>query len=81
VKDNGIGIKKEFQDKIFQIFQRAPNHLKVEGSGIGLSIVKKIVELNGGRVWVESEEGKGSQFFVEWPKASDRSKFKPSQAA
>ena len=67
VKDNGIGIKKEFQDKIFQIFQRAPNALKVEGSGIGLSIVKKIAELNGGRVWVESEEGKGSEFFVDWP--------------
>ena len=69
VKDNGIGIKKEFHEKIFQIFQRAPNRLNVEGSGIGLSIVKKIVELNGGRVWVESEEGKGSQFFVTWPKA------------
>lgn len=68
IKDNGIGIKKEFQEKIFQIFQRAPNQLKVEGTGIGLSIVKKIVELNGGRVWVESEEGKGSQFFVEWMK-------------
>ena len=67
VKDNGIGIKKEFQDKIFQIFQRVPNTLKVEGSGIGLSIVKKIVELNSGRVWVESEENKGSEFFVEWP--------------
>lgn len=71
VKDNGIGIKKEFQEKIFQIFQRAPNQLKVEGTGIGLSIVKKIVELNGGRVWVESEEGKGSQFFVEWLKAEN----------
>ena len=69
VKDNGIGIRKEFQDKIFQIFQRAPNSVKVEGTGIGLSIVKKIVELNGGRVWVESDEGKGSQFFVEWPNA------------
>lgn len=71
VKDNGIGIKKEFQEKIFQIFQRAPNLLKVEGTGIGLSIVKKIVELNSGRVWVESEEGTGSQFFVEWPKAQN----------
>ena len=71
VKDNGIGIKKEFQGKIFQIFQRAPTQLKVEGTGIGLSIVKKIVELNGGRVWVESEEGKGSQFFVEWLKVQD----------
>ena len=71
VKDNGIGIRKEFQEKIFQIFQRAPNSLKVEGTGIGLSIVKKIVELNGGRVWVESSEGKGSQFFVEWPNAEN----------
>lgn len=67
VKDNGIGIKKEYQEKIFQIFQRVPNQLKVEGTGIGLSIVKKIVELNGGGVWVESEEGKGSQFFIKWP--------------
>lgn len=73
VKDNGIGIKKEFQEKIFQIFQRAPNTLQVEGTGIGLSIVKKIVELNGGKVWVESEEGKGSQFFVRWPKADTSS--------
>ncbi len=67
VKDNGIGIKKEYQEKIFQIFQRVPNQLKVEGTGIGLSIVKKIVGLNGGEVWVKSEEGKGSQFFVQWP--------------
>ncbi len=67
VKDNGIGIKKEYQEKIFQIFQRVPNQLKVEGTGIGLSIVKKIVELNGGKVWVQSEEGKGSQFFISWP--------------
>jgi len=70
VKDTGVGIKKEFQDRIFQIFQRAPNSLNVEGSGIGLSIVKKIVELNGGTVSVQSEEGRGSQFFVQWPKAN-----------
>lgn len=71
VKDNGIGIKKDYQEKIFQIFQRVPNQLKVEGTGIGLSIVKKIVELNSGRVWVQSDEGHGSQFFIEWPKADD----------
>src|SRR3989338_2777771 len=69
VKDNGLGIKKEFHEKIFQIFQRAPTKQKIEGTGIGLSIVKKIVEHNGGKTWVESEEGKGSQFFVTWPKA------------
>lgn len=70
VKDNGVGIKKEFHEKIFQIFQRAPNTLKEEGTGVGLSIVKKIVELNGGKVWVESEEGKGSTFYFTWPLAS-----------
>ena len=69
VKDNGIGIKKEYHQKIFQMFQRAPNQLKVEGTGIGLSIVKKIVELNEGSISIKSEEGKGSQFFVRWPKA------------
>ena len=71
VKDNGIGIKKEYHEKIFQVFQRAPNQLKVEGTGIGLSIVKKVVELNGGKVTVESEEGKGSQFFIQWPALRD----------
>lgn len=70
VKDNGFGIKKEFHQKIFEIFQRAPTPQKIEGTGIGLSIVKKIVEYNGGKTWVESEEGKGSQFFVTWPKAA-----------
>jgi signal transduction histidine kinase len=68
VKDNGVGIKLEFQQKIFQIFQRAPSTQKIEGTGIGLSIVKKIVEHNHGEAWVKSEEGKGSQFFVSWPK-------------
>ncbi len=77
VKDNGIGIKKEYQNKLFQIFQRIPNQLKVEGTGIGLSIVKKIVEFNGGKVWVESDEGKGSQFFLSWPTVDSKVASKP----
>jgi signal transduction histidine kinase len=80
VKDNGIGIKKEYHEKIFQMFQRVPNRLKVEGSGIGLSIVKKIVDLNGGVVTVESEEGKGSSFSFSWPEAeSDVADAKPGE--
>ena len=63
VKDNGIGLNKIYSDKIFQLFQRLNSEKKYPGSGIGLAIAKRIVERNGGRIWVESEEGKGATFF------------------
>lgn len=62
VKDNGIGIKKEFQNRIFNIFEKL--NTGFEGTGIGLAIVKKIIELHNGRIWVESEGiGCGSTFY------------------
>ncbi|MEP2936107.1 MAG: PAS domain S-box protein [Gilvibacter sp.] len=61
IKDDGIGIKKEFHEKIFKIFQSLQQD-DGTSSGIGLSLVKKIVSLYGGEIWVESEEGKGSTF-------------------
>jgi PAS domain S-box-containing protein len=67
VRDNGPGIDSRYYEKIFQIFQTLQPRDKVESTGIGLTIVKKIVEMNGGRVWVESEVGKGSVFYVTIP--------------
>jgi PAS domain S-box-containing protein len=71
VRDNGIGIPQEFHERIFAIFQRVKTGEteKVEGSGLGLAFVKKIVELSGGTVWVESAgKGKGSTFYFTLPK-------------
>ncbi|MEO7044598.1 MAG: ATP-binding protein, partial [Ferruginibacter sp.] len=64
VKDNGIGIPEKDINNIFILFRRMKNAGDIEGTGIGLAIVKKIVEKHEGDIWVESEEGIGSTFFL-----------------
>ncbi|MDI1472711.1 MAG: ATP-binding protein [Thermodesulfovibrio sp.] len=67
VKDNGIGIPEKELDNIFQMFYRLHSVKNHRGSGLGLCIVKKCVELMNGRVWVESKIGEGSRFFINLP--------------
>jgi PAS domain S-box-containing protein len=68
VADNGGGIDKQFHDKIFTIFQTLQSRDKFESTGVGLAIVKKIVEDTGGKIWLESEKGKGTKFIFNWTK-------------
>lgn len=66
VADNGPGIEQRFHERIFGFFERLQSRDEVEGSGIGLAVVKKIVDERGGRVWVESEPGSGATFHFLW---------------
>ena len=68
VADDGPGIAKEYHDRIWGIFQTLEARDRVEGTGIGLSLVKKLVEAQGGTVAVESEPGAGSAFSFTWSK-------------
>jgi signal transduction histidine kinase len=68
VSDDGPGIAPEFHERIFEIFQTLQPRDQVEGSGIGLAIVKKSVESSGGTIQVESAPGEGTTFRFTWPK-------------
>jgi signal transduction histidine kinase len=65
VRDNGIGIEKQFHERIFGLFSKL--NTETEGTGIGLALIKRIIEVHKGRIWVESEPGKGATFYFTLP--------------
>ncbi|MEW5726226.1 MAG: ATP-binding protein, partial [Pseudomonadota bacterium] len=73
VADNGIGIAADHRERVFQIFQRLHSRDKYEGTGVGLAICRKIVDLHGGRIWIEANGNEGSVFRVALPSAEAQS--------
>jgi PAS domain S-box-containing protein len=74
ISDNGIGFEQQYAAQIFKIFKRLHTDQEFQGTGIGLSICAKVIEKHGGRIWAESEKGKGSNFFFTLPKQAGAAK-------
>ncbi len=73
VKDNGIGIDPKYHEQVFGLFKRLHTDKEYEGTGAGLSIIKKVIDDHQGKIWIESELGKGATFWFTFPRDLKRS--------
>ena len=77
IVDDGPGIEAKYHDKIFDLFQTLKPRDEVEGSGMGLAIIKKAVNFHGGKIEISSQVGQGSCFSIHWPKNTNLTSSKP----